>query len=1181
MSEGKNKMDFKILGKVIPVWILLCLLALPVLSQQTNQPRQDRLAATSISNIYDNIDINQDVDKSVVLNRIISLSLSNSTMEKALQEIAKQAGLKLSYSTHLVPTEQKISMRENQITVNDALWKVLEDTGLRFAISPNKHLVLMKRNNVRQPVYLEIITGTVTDANTGETLPGVNITVKGTTTGTSTGVNGRYELNVPSLTDTLVFSYVGYQAQEIPINGRKEIDVALQPQAISGEEIVVSGYQVQEEATVTGAASTVELENVADAQDLDPVRSLQGQTAGVFVETDGNPSGGARIRIRGISTLNNNDPLYVIDGVPTKSNIAEQLNPDDIESMRVLKDAASASIYGARASNGVILITTKGASEGTVQIEYSGKLTNSEYVTGLNMANTEEQGRILWLAAMNDGVPPPTAIYNYDYDTNAPDAEGIERWGDAVLYDVSWPEMIGPNMPSSDTDWFDEVSESGQLMDHQLSVASGTQNSGIRFSLRYLTNDYVMKYQDYEKISARINSHQSFFDGDLTVGENFTIAHDAFNGLQGDVVELTQIAMPILPVRTTDGGYAGPPGAGFDDRQNPVRLLDHNKWDRDQNLNLFGDIYANLSLMDNLSINTRLGLDYIGNKFRNIQRTYQTGFLSRETNSLSRTQGTNFSWNFNSTAEYNITFNRHEVTVLGGVEAYENTFSQNSITRDEFALETLDYMIENAGTGAQSVSGFETGYSLFSYFGKADYVFNDKYLASFTIRRDGSSRFGPENRFGTFPSASVGWLLTEEDFINENLSFLSNLKVRASYGITGNQEIANNARFTEYEAFYGDAMIAFNWFPQATAYDLQGNDTGLLPSGFVRTQTGNPALKWEQSIEKNIGIDFGVFDDRLTGSFDYFIRDTEDILIRPAYIATRGEGGNRWENGASMQTNGFEMNLSYQNQAGEFNYSVTGNVGHYSDKITDLPPEVVDTYPGNQEKNILGHSVNSWFGYVNTGIFDSQEEVDNHATQTGAAPGRLRFKDLNDDGVINSLDQDYIGVNAPDYEFGLNLRGSYKGFDVRAFFQGVYGRDVYNEHLVYQQFSSFWNGSNYGKDLLYKGWRPQRTDTRVPAPTFVDNNDEGGGAGGGGRFSTFWIRDGSYLKLRQVTVGYTFTDHLQAIGMQNARLFVTGQNIWTLKDNSGWDAFTASDPENPALSFPRPLKITIGVNLSF
>ncbi|MFH5834177.1 SusC/RagA family TonB-linked outer membrane protein [Halalkalibaculum sp. DA3122] len=1172
--DGYNNLTASI-ARVLSLGLVMVLIALPASSQDSRQ-----MASAEEQN--GDMHIEKNVKAASVLNKIISVDLKKSTLEEALLTVAEKAGLKLSYSTSIVPVDNKLTIKVDQLTVNNVLWRVLEGTGLRFAVSPNQHLVIMSREESRNIDYkkLETVSGQVTDATTGESMPGVNILVKGTSTGTSTDVEGDFELSVPSLQDTLIFSFIGYQTREVPINGQTALAVAMQPQAISGQEIVVSGYQIQEEATVTGAGASVDMSELEDAQTTDPVKALQGQTAGVYVETSGDPSGGATVRIRGVSTLNNNDPLYVIDGVPTKSYAPQQLNPDDIESMRVLKDAAASSIYGARASNGVILITTKKADQGSFQVDYSGKYTNSRYTTGLNMANTEEQARILWLAAMNDGTPPPTAIYSYDYDANAgPDAEGLDRWGDAVLYDVSWPEEIGPGMPSSDTDWFDAISETGNVMEHQLSMSTGTESSSVRLSLRYLTNDYILKFQDYEKITARINSHQDFLDGDLRVGENFSITQDAFNGFQGSVVGLAQIAMPILPVKTTDGGYAGPPGAGFDDRQNPVRLLDHNKWDRDQNLNLFGDIYARLNLLeDRLSLNTRLGLDYGANEFRDIQRTYQTGFLSRDINSLNRTKGTDVNWNFNATAEYQLDFEQHETTFLVGTEAFRNTFSQNSITQDDFALETLDYFIENAGTGSSNVSGYNTGYSLLSFFGKFDYSFRSKYLASVTIRRDGSSRFGRENRFGTFPAASVGWRLTEEPFVAENLSFLSNFKIRASYGITGNQEIANNARFTEYEAFYGDEAIAFNGTPQATAYDIEGNDTGLLPSGFVRTQTGNQSLRWEESEERNIGVDFGLFDDRLTGSFDYFVRNTSDILIQPAYIATRGEGGSRWENGASMRTSGLELELNYRGQSGSFNYSVAGNVGHYSDEITDLPPEVVDSYPGNSEKNILGESVNSFFGYVNDGLFDSQEEVDQHADQSGAAPGRLKFRDLNGDGQITSLDQQYIGVDAPDYEFGLNLQGSYKGFDLRVFFQGVLGRDVNNSQLVYQHFSSFWNGSNFGKELLYKGWKPNRRDTNVPAPTGVDNNDEGGGAGGGGRYSTYWVRNGSYLKLRQITLGYTPPSIL---GLSNARLFLTGQNIWTLKDTSGDDAFVGPDPEDPGLGFPIPLQLTVGLDLSF
>jgi TonB-linked SusC/RagA family outer membrane protein len=453
-----------------------------------------------------------------------------------------------------------------------------------------------------------------------------------------------------------------------------------------------------------------------------------------------------------------------------------------------------------------------------------------------------------------------------------------------------------------------------------------------------------------------------------------------------------------------------------------------------------------------------------------------------------------------------------------------------------------------------------------SFFGKINYSFDNKYLASVTVRRDGSSRFGKEYRYGTFPAFSVGWRLSEEDFV-KNVDFISDLKLRYGWGKSGNQEIANNATRSLYAAIYG---IDPTWdFDRGSAYSITGANSGQLPSGFTLIQQGNDSLRWESTTESNFGLDFGFLNNRITGSIDYFVKKTTDILISPAYLAVLGEGGNRWANGASMENKGLEILLSYNGAIGrDLSFVITGNYSHYRNQVTYLPKPVIASYPGNgTDKTILGRPINSTFGYVTDGLFTSQAEVDKHAEQPGKGLGRIRYKDLNSDGVINDLDRDFIADGNPDFLYGLNVYLEYKNFDLSFFLQGVHGIEVYNDYKTYTDFSSLWVGTNWGVRTL-DAWTPSNPTSTIPALTLVNRNNEG-------RLSTYFMENASYLKLRNLQIGYNLKNAFK-LKLQNARIYLQGSNLFTIK-NKG---FTAPDPENPNYAFPIPVIGTIGLNLT-
>ena len=1018
-------------------------------------------------------------------------------------------------------------------------------------------------STINTELYLTV-QGTITDQETGVPIPGVTVRVPGTKIGAVTDFDGNYQIEVPDEYNTLVASYVGYETQEIAIDGRSIINIQMEVDLQSLEEVILTGYSTEKAVDVTGAVSVVETETLENKASNNPIQSLQGEVPGVFITTNGSPSGGdTQVRIRGASTLNNNDPLYVIDGVPTTSSAFEILNPNDIESIQVLKDAASSAIYGARASNGVILITTKRATGQGTKISYTSSFTHSSYNSKPSVLTTEQRARVQWQATVNDGLDPDNIpIIEYDWERNAD--------GTAVLNDITIPEYIVDGVPTANTNWFDVISRNGFTQEHNLSLSTASENGGSFMSLRYFDNQYLLEYRNFEKVSARINSHYNLLDGKIKIGENLVISNGKDNG-SSSTQPLTRAleVRPILPVRTEDGGYSGPVSGSFVDGQNPLMILDYNQWDQRETLNIFGNVYANASLLENLTLNASLGVDLSNYHSRDIQRRFSTGFISRPSNSLQNFKSEMLNWNLNSTIQYTLQANNHSATFLAGAEAIKYNYEDNFTYKEDFAVETLNYFVESAGSGAQNIGGTSNGYALLSYFGKANYSFDEKYLASATVRYDGSSRFGSNNRWGVFPSFTAGWRLSEEDFISDNVPTISALKLRASWGKVGNQSIPNIARYTVYRTFYGQPSIA--WASNyGTAYDISGADTGTLPSGFRRIQTGNEDLKWEETTEINVGVDFGFLDNRITGSIDYFTRTTEDILISPDFIAVRGEGGNRFVNGATVEIDGAEGFLRYRGTFESFNFSVTGNLSHYKDEIIELPSDVIRSYPGNAEQTILGESMHSHFGYVADGLFQTQQEVVEHAEQPGKGLGRIRYADLNGDGVINPLDQKFLGTSAPSFIYGLNLEADYENFDLRVFLQGVQGVVVYNSFKSRTDFTGLWAGTNYGTRTL-DAWTPTNSDSTIPAVTLTDNNNEG-------RLSTYWLDNGSYLKLRQASLGYTLNDIL---GSREMRLSLTGENLMTLKDNSGANAFTSPDPENPGQSFPRPLRLTVGINLIF
>ena len=1008
------------------------------------------------------------------------------------------------------------------------------------------------------------VSGVIKDA-TGETVIGASVMVKGTKTGTVTDFDGRFHVEcTPGA--TLVISYIGYQTQEV--KAADGMNVVLQEAANDLNEVVVTGYTTQRKADLTGAISVVSVDDIAKQNENNPIKALQGRVPGMNISADGSPSGTATVRIRGIGTLNNNDPLYIVDGIPTKAGMHE-LNGNDIESIQVLKDAASASIYGSRAANGVIIITTKKGKEGKIKVDFDGSIAVSTYAHKMKVLNAKEYGQVMWQAYVNDGMDPNTNGLGYRYDW------GYNAQGTPVLNGVSMKKYLDDagTTPAADTDWFDETTRTGVIQQYNVSVSNGSDKGSSFFSLGYYKNLGIIKTSDFNRFSARMNTEYKLLKNKmLTVGEHFTLNRTSEVQAPGGFLQNVLQFNPSLPIYTEDGNYAGPVG-GYPDRYNPVAVLERNKDNRYTYWRMFGDAYLNLNPFKDFNIRTTFGLDYSQKQQRFFTYPVTEGNVANNKNGVEAKQEHWTKWMWNAVATYNMELGKNRIDLMAGMELNRQDDIYFSGYKEGFSILNPDYMWPDAGTTNPQAYGGGSGYSLVSFFGKANYNYADKYMASFTIRRDGSSRFGKNNRYATFPSVSAGWRINQESFLKK-ASWIDDLKIRASWGQTGNQEIDNLARYTLYVSNYGVNENGGQSY--GTSYDIAGTNGGsTLASGFKRNQIGNDNIKWETTTQTDLGFDFAFFRNTLYGNFDWYFKKTKDILVNMPGIAVMGEGSSQWINAGEMENRGFEFNIGYRNQTHfGLKYDVTANISSYRNKITALPTTVAanGTFGGNGVKSVIGHPMGAQVGYVADGIFKSQEEIDNHATQEGAGLGRIRWKDLTGDGKITEADQTWIYNPVPDFTYGFNIYLEYKNFDFTAFFQGVQGVDIISD---LKKETDIWAGLNIG--FLNKGkrlldaWSATNPDSNVPALSLSDNNNEK-------RVSSYWVENGSYLKLRTIQFGYNFPQTIASkLAMQRLRMYVSAQNLFTIKSSS----FTGVDPENPNYGYPIPLNITFGLNVTF
>lgn len=1042
------------------------------------------------------------------------------------------------------------------------------------------------------------VSGQVTSTEDGQPLPGVNVVLKGTSIGTVTDINGTYKVEVPSEGGTLVFSFIGLATQEIEINGRSAVDVKMEQDALSLSEVVVTGYTTQRKKDITGAVTVVEADELKEVAASSFSQQLEGRAAGVSVGTSGAPGSGVNIRIRGISTFGNNDPLVVVDGVQMNSAYMNSINPNDIESLQVLKDASAASIYGSRASNGVIIITTKKGHAGDTKITYDGYHGTQSVPKTLDLLNPTEYADMIWQSYANAGQTPPSAMYgdgatpvlpNYIWPSGAMDV-------DETTYSAD-PNNLNliTRANHEGTDWYDEIFRAAPISSHNLNISGGSDKSRYNLGLNYFDQEGTVIHNYFKRGTVRANSEFKVKDA-ITIGENFQISFidqvgmPGGNQREGNPISMSYRMQSIVPVYDIAGNFAGAKGANLGNANNPVAMLYRNKDNKGRYARIFGNAFAQVDFLKDFSAKTSFGIDYgtgyrYGFNYRNLEAAEPSA-----SNSYSEHSNYNLNWIWTNTVTYEKNIGEsHSFKALVGYEAVLNQGRGIGGSRANFFTNTPSAWGLNDIADPASQTNYSYGYfeSLASTFGRVDYVYQDKYLIGATIRRDGSSRFGNE-KYATFPAASVGWRVSQESFL-QNVDFIDDLKVRYGWGKTGNQYIRN-----------GNAYSQFGGGPGQTFYDLGGTNTSIR-TGYSQISLGNPDTKWETQTSNNIGFDASLFAGRLEIILDVYERTTRDLLFNPALPGTAGLARPPYINIGSMQNKGIDLAINTRGTvAAGIGYDIGFNISHYKNEILTVTGTESGFFTsagsrfGNIAMNRPGGSLGQFYGFQIAGIFQTQDEVDAAATQAGAGVGRFRFADIDGrdaegkltgmpDGVIDDADRTFIGNPHPDFSYGFNLSVNFKGFDFTTFFQGVYGNDIYNYTKWWTDFNSF--QGNRSRRMIEESWTPERgTSATLP---MLDASDDFSGSVS----HSYYVESGSYLRARNLQLGYTLPQaRIGKLGLDNLRVYVQGQNLFTITNYSGMDpALSQQDfGENSDRAvgidygnYPTPKTLLLGVSATF
>lgn len=1071
-------------------------------------------------------------------NAKVSIRMNNVKLDKILNEIENQTDYLFIYNNQ-VDINKITSVKVKNEAVAQVLDKILSGTGINYELE-GTHIILTTEaiKDLHAQQQAKTVTGTVTDVS-GEPIIGANIRIKGTTTGTITDIDGNFSIEAEPQS-VIEVSYIGYLTQETVINNQKSIRFLLKEDTKTLDEVVVIGYGVQKKADLTGSVANINTEKLNTQSNANIGQALQGKIAGVdIVSQGGAPGSGTRIMVRGIGTLNNASPLYIVDGM--YMNSIDHINPNDIASIDVLKDASSAAIYGSRAANGVIIVTTKEGSntEGKPIIDLSVNLGISTASKFLDMLDAKGWAEVTTIARQAIGKP------------------ALDMATDLA------------NKP--DNDWQDIMFRPALMQNYNLAVKGGGKYSTYYTGLGYFNQDGIVKGTNYQRYN--IQSKNDYKRGIFSAGTNLIISfsHDKplHQELRGGMIGTILQSVPTLEKYddTREGGYGGTYGDVVN-IPHPLAIIDDNIMGRyNENVKIFANLYAQIELFKGLKYKLNLTPDFSFERYKNYLNKYDFGLATNSITQLTERQRRRRNILVENLLTFDRTFGEHKISALAGYTYQDSRFRHIQAYGEGLpqGLEEID-----AATTNRSNEGNSWRSVLTSILGRVFYSYHNKYLFTATIRRDGSSKFGKNNRYGYFPSFSLGWNVAEEKFM-ENVHWLDQLKLRGGYGVLGNQEIDN------YQ--YSSTITTGINYPDGNGGLLQG----AFPKNFA-----NPDIKWEETAMTNVGIDFMAFNNRLSLTADYYVKNTKDILLTVPIPISSGGANDPIRNAGKIRNNGFEFNLGWMDQPNpDISYGINLIGSFNKNKVIAMGSESGSIKGGSTNQNITtsetkaGYPIGGYWLISTAGYFNSQEEVDAYAKdgkkiQPAAEPGDIKFVDANNDGVINDDDRVFQGSPFPDFTFALNGNMRYKNFDLSIGLQGVLGNKIYN--ATRQTLEDVTKGSNFLASCL-DYWTPENKNASHPRLTWDDPNRNTRAE------SDRYLENGSYLRLRSVQLGYTFPQTWFKGAIQHARVYINAENLFTITSYSGYSPDVNADNANyrgfDNFIYPTNRTFMLGLNVTF
>ena len=968
------------------------------------------------------------------------------------------------------------------------------------------------------------VQGVVKD-QTGETVIGASVMEKGTTNGTITGIDGDFSLNMSS-NGTLVVSFVGYKTQEVQVKGQKQLQVVLSEDAEMLDEVGGIGYGTMKKSDLTGAVSSIGNKDIKDSPVSNLGQAIQGKISGVQIVDAGKPGDNVSIKIRGLGSINNCDPLVVIDGVPTDLGLSS-LNMADVERLDVLKDASATAIYGSRGANGVVMITTKRGTEGKGKLAVSANYSFQNATNVPSLLNAAQYAELSNDMMVNSGRNPN-------------------------------PEWANPSELGAGTDWMDELLRTGVMQNYTVSYSGGNEKSHYYVSGGFLDQSGIVKSVNYRRFTFQSNSDAQVLKW-LKFSNNITFSADTKKSGSYNIGDALK-ALPIYPVKNEDGSWSGPDGNSewYGSTRNPIGPTELNKSQTD-GYNFLANLTAELTFTKWLKFKSTFGYDAKFWFIDNFTPKYNWKPTPTEETSRYKSDNKSFTYLWDNYFLFDHTFaEKHRVGLMAGMSAQWNTNDYLNAQKNVFMFDNVHEM--DNGEEMYAIGGNETEWALLSYMARVNYSYEDRYLLTATIRRDGSSRFGKKHRWGTFPSVSVAWRASQEKWFPKN-DYINDLKVRAGYGVTGSQASVGNY---SYLASYNTSVYPFGI--------SSGNQTALVSSTLA-----NPYIHWEEVAQTNIGFDASLFNSRVMFSFDAYLKETRDMLVKASIPITSGfeDTTTTYTNAGKVRNQGIEMSLHTINLTGELGWETNLTATYNKNKIKDLNSDV--PYYINQINNSYvtmlakDYPINVFYGYVTDGIFQNQSEVNTHAVQPGAEPGDIRFRDLNNDGVINDSDRTVIGNPNPSWLFSMNNSLSYKGFELSVFLQGIAGNKIYNANNIDN--TGMAAAYNQTTDVL-KRWQGEGTSNSMPRAVFGDPNQNT-------RVSDRFVENGSYLRLKNITLSYTFPKQwLQKAQIENARLSLSCENVATITGYSGFDPEVGINGIDQN-RYPISRTFSLGLNFNF